>query len=105
MATTSPAAVAKRAIPMPPASWSALPIACEMATTLKHWIMPITVPKSPDQRRDLGHGIEHAEVAAKMAHLPFSAVDDRLFDFDARLAPFANAVGEDERDRAAVLFA
>jgi hypothetical protein len=40
-----------------------------------------------------------------MTHLSLSAVDDRLFDFDTRLAPFTNAVGKDEGNRAAVLFA
>ena len=46
-----------------------------------------------------------AEMAAKLVHLALAAIDDRLFDLNAGLAPFANSVGKHHGHGAAVVLA
>ena len=41
----------------------------------------------PQQRADVGHAVEHAEVAAEVVGDPLAAVDGRLLDLDGRAGP------------------
>ena len=62
-------------------------------------------PHQSQQRPDVGHAVEHAEIAAQMVGHAFAVVDGRLLDLDARPAPLADRPGKDLGDRAAVLLA
>ena len=57
------------------------------------------------QRRNVRDAVDHTQVFAKLTDLSLAAVDHGLLDLDTALAPLADAVREDERDRTTVLFA
>ena len=105
MATNSPTAVVKRAIRDAAGKLVRLSHGLGSGDLVKTLDHPDHGSQKAQQGADRGDGIQHAEMAAELADLPLSAIDDCLFDFDAGLAPFADAVGEDLGDRAAIFFA